>query len=423
MDMFRNRLLRRRALGRGVWVFSTVAIAVVSYGLGSCSKKQPQGEHDDIVLARVAGKEFTAGDLERKIKYQYRSMSGVTGKAAVEQYRQLYQDAVEELCWIELGEKKGYKKDPVYAATLELARRWVLKDRTIEHEVRSKEVPTEDEVAAYYRAHESEFRIPTRVQAAHVLLKTQAEAEAIRKRLLGGEPVAELARRYSTDEITKNDGGMVGWITPTGGAGHLGNLTGFNEAAMKLQRGDISRPVQIPSGWSVIVALDRTEEQTRPLDTPLRDAIRKRAQTEKHNKIYSELMTRMKKDYGVEIYEENYEKYALSLMNEEELFSAAQSEKDPKRRAAAYEDIVKRFPSSTRAARAQFMYAFTLANDLQDYAKARAEFQRFIDAFPANDLTDSARWMLQNMERTDIDPARMNDLRRQGLGVPAPSGS
>jgi peptidyl-prolyl cis-trans isomerase C len=423
MHMFRSRLLRDRALGRGAWVLLTVTIAVVAYGLGSCSKRQPETEHDKIVLARVAGKEFTAGDLERKIKYQFRSMSGSTGRAAVEQYRQIYMDAVEELCWIRLGEEKGYKKDPVYEATLELARRWVLKDRTIEHEVRSKEIPTEEEIKAYYEAHKSEFRMPTRVQAAHVLLKTQAEAQAIRRRLLAGEPVAELARRYSIDDITKNDGGMVGWITPTGGAGHLGNQTGFNDAAMRLRRGDIGEPVQIPSGWSVIVALDRTEEQTRPLDAPLQEAIQKRAQTEKHNRIYADLMTRMKKEYGVETYDDAYEKFALSLLSEDELFASAQKEKDPKRRAVAYEDIARRFPSSTRAAQAQFMYAFTLADDLKEYAKAREEFEKFLKTFPANDLSDSARWMIQNMERNDIDPTRVDGLRRQALGVPSPSGS
>lgn len=419
--MFRGRLLDSRALGRGAWLLGTVTVAVVAYGLGSCSKKE-SNEHDKIVLARVAGKEFTAGDLERKIKYQYRTMANLTGKAAADQYRQVFNDAVDELCWIKLGEKKGYTKDPVYQATLEFARRWVLKDRTIEHEVRAKAIPTDEELQAYYQSHASDYVVPTRVQAAHVLVKTQAEAEAIRKRLVAGEPVAELARRYSIDEITKNDGGLVGWITATGGAGHLGNQTGFNDVVMKLRRGDVSRPVQLPGGWSVIVALDRNEAETRPLDGPLRDAIQKRVQTDKHNKIYGDLLTQMRKEYGVVINDDNFEKYARSLMDEDDLFTSAENERDPRKRAAAYEDIVRRFPSSGRAAKAQFMYAFTLADELKDYGRARQEFQKFIDAYPANDLTDSARWMIQNMEKPDVDPTRVSDVRRQALGEGSPSG-
>ncbi len=423
MRMFKGRLLPGSAFGRGVWVLATLVIAVVAYGLGSCSKSRVESEQDKIVLARVAGKNFTAGDLERKIRYQFRSMSGLTGKAAADQYRQVFKDAVDELCWVELGEKKGYKKDPVYQQTLELARRWVLKDRTIEYEVRAKEIPTEDELKAYYEAHKSEYRMPTRVQTAHVLLKTEAEARAIRQRLVKGEAVADLARRYSIDDITENDGGMVGWITPTGGAGHLGNQSGYNAAAMKLQRGDVSEPVQLPSGWSVIVALDRNEEQTRPFDAPLQEAIKKRAQVEKHNKIYSELISTMKKEYGVEVFDQNYEKYAQSLLDEDELFASAQSQKDPKRRAAAYEEIVRRYPAGPRGSQAQFMLAFTLADDLKDYGRARTEFEAFLKNYPADDLADSARWMLLNMDKPDIDPSRVDQLRRQALGGSVPSGS
>ncbi len=97
---------------------------------------------------------------------------------------------------------------------------------------------------------------------------------------------------------------------------------------------------------------------------------------EKHNKIYSELISTMKKEYGVEVFDENYEKYARSLLDEDELFASAQSQKDPKRKAAAYEEIVRRFPASSRASQAQFMLAFTLADDLKDYGRARAEFEK-----------------------------------------------
>jgi TolA-binding protein len=181
--------------------------------------------------------------------------------------------------------------------------------------------------------------------------------------------------------------------------------------------------VQLPGGWSVIVALDRNEEQTRPFDAPLQEAIKKRAQVEKHNKIYSELISTMKKEYGVEVFDENYEKYARSLLDEDELFASAQNQKDPKRKAAAYEEIVRRFPASSRGSQAQFMLAFTLADDLKDYGRARTEFEAFLKNYPADELADSARWMLLNMDKPDIDPTRVDQLRRQALGGSVPSGS
>ncbi len=368
---------------------------------------------DDLVLAKVGDKTLTVGDLRDKVRYQFRSMGDLKGLTAAEQYRELVRSAAEELCWVTLGEKKGYEEDPAFRRTLEFSRRYILSDRTIQHEVRSKSIPTDAEVDQYYDEHRAEFILPARVEIAHVLLPTEAEARAIRRRLLAGEKVSDLAAAHSIDQVGKTQGGLVGWVTATSGAGHLGNQSGINAAAMTLQPGDVSEPVKIPTGWSVIVALSRDEERQRPLDEALREAITKRVQTMKHNERFNALLAELKKEYDFELFDENYDRYARSLLSEEELFTSAQRQKDPKKRVGDYEEIVRRFPDSPRATQAAFMIGFTLADELNDYAKARDAFGDFLKDHPDHELAASARWMIENMDKPDTDPAEVEQMRRQ----------
>lgn len=396
---------------------SACALVAIVVAVVSCSRtsypEEEKGEMDDLVLAKVGNKTLTVGDLRSKLRYQFRSMKDLSGPAAVDQYRELVRSAAEELCWVTLGEKKGYEKDPAFKITAELSRRYILADRTIEHEVRAKEVPTDAEIDQFYDENRNDYIMPTRVQIAHVLLPTEPEAQAIRRRLLAGEPVSNLAARYSTDMVGKTQGGLVGWVTASSGAGHLGNQSGINAAAMKLQPGEVSMPVRIPTGWSVIVALAREEERQRVLDDALRETIRKRVQTKKHNEIYSSLLAELKKEYDFEVNEENYDRYARSLLNEEELFSMAQRQKDPKKRVGDYEEIVRRFPQSPGASQAAFMVGFTLADELKEYDEARDAFREFLKKYPDHELAPSARWMIDNMDKPDADPAEVDEMRRQ----------
>jgi|GEM_PF-5318289 len=404
---------------RAVSVIALVAGTMVF--VGSCSRSpsndqgqgQDAGQYDKLVLGKVAGKDFTVADLKKKLKYQYGVIGDVKDPSGVDQARDILKSAVDELCWVHMGEKKGYQNDPEFKATWDLSRRYILADRAIEHEVRSKEVPTDQEIRDYYNQNQADFQLPARVQAAHVLLKTEAEAKAARARLLKGEPIAVVAAQMSIDEPTKKAAGMIGWITATSGAGHLGRIPQFSEAAMQLQKGEVSQPVEIPTGWSVIYAADRSEAHILPLDDKVIEAAKKRLRTKKHNQIFKETLDGLKKEYGAEIYMDNFEKYARSLLSEDELFQMAQREKDPDHRLADYQEIVRRFPAGVRVSQAQFMIGFILADERKDYAAAREAFQAYIQKYPDQELVPSARWMLENMDKPDVDHSSVDQIGRQ----------
>ena len=144
---------------------------------------------------------------------------GLRGAEAARQYRELTEGALNDLCWVTLGEKKGYMEDEAFQKTWEFSRRYILMQVTVNNEIAPHEEPTSEEIEAYYEEHRSQFQIPTRVQLAHVQVNTEKEAEAVRAMLLAGEPIEEVAARHSTDERTKSSGGLLAWVTASSGIG------------------------------------------------------------------------------------------------------------------------------------------------------------------------------------------------------------
>jgi outer membrane protein assembly factor BamD (BamD/ComL family) len=87
---------------------------------------------------------------------------------------------------------------------------------------------------------------------------------------------------------------------------------------------------------------------------------------------------------------------------EQELYTLAQesSEKgDFQSAIRTYQDILKDYPDSPRAYKAQFLIAFVYSENLKDYENARLNYQMVIDKYPDSDLADDARYMLQNLEQ------------------------
>lgn len=106
----------------------------------------------------------------------------------------------------------------------------------------------------------TEKHIVNESQVRHILIKTNElvdDSEALRRlgllkqRIENGEDFAALAQAYSDDSASAVKGGDLGWITPDV------LVPAFAEAMNKLQRGEISDPVQTPFGWHIIQVLDR----------------------------------------------------------------------------------------------------------------------------------------------------------------------
>jgi outer membrane protein assembly factor BamD (BamD/ComL family) len=90
---------------------------------------------------------------------------------------------------------------------------------------------------------------------------------------------------------------------------------------------------------------------------------------------------------------------------EQELYTAAQdlSEKGEYLSAIkTYEDILKLYPDSPRAYKAQFLIAFVYSENLKAYDKARENYNKLIEKYPNCDLADDAQYMMKTMENDTL---------------------
>jgi len=118
---------------------------------------------------------------------------------------------------------------------------------------------------ALQEAYEEQFGSAdpgTEYNAAHILVETEEEAQAIVEELEEGADFAELARERSTGPSGPN-GGALGWFTE----GMM--VPAFEEAVTELEAGQVSEPVETQFGWHVIKL-----NETRPAEAPPLEEVR-----------------------------------------------------------------------------------------------------------------------------------------------------
>ncbi len=91
--------------------------------------------------------------------------------------------------------------------------------------------------------------MPNKIKCSHILVKKQSEALAILDRLKNGEKFGRLARELSIDSGSAKRDGSLGYF----GKGMM--VKPFEEAAFKLEIGNISEPVKSEFGYHIIKRL------------------------------------------------------------------------------------------------------------------------------------------------------------------------
>lgn len=126
---------------------------------------------------------------------------------------------------------------------------------------------SEEELLQYYEESESRFQQDEQRQARHILItfdgdETAAEeqANALTARANAGEPFEDLARQYSKDGGTSEQGGALGTIMQSQMPGALG------DAIFAMGKGEIRGPVKSEFGFHVVRLDDIVDGGPLPLD-------------------------------------------------------------------------------------------------------------------------------------------------------------
>ncbi len=264
--MISSRFVRRA----GAAIAVTVALALA----GSASAK---------VLARVNGAEITDQDVKIALDDLGQSLPQQIEGAAREAYILDYLIDAKLVAQKAEADKMG--EGPEFAKKVAYYRDKVLMEDLLGKV--AKDAATDAAIQKTYDDVAKQQKPEDEVRARHILVESEADAQAALKRVKGGEDFGKVATEMSKDPGSK--GGELGWFTKER------MVPEFAEAAFKMQPGQISDPVKSQFGWHIIQLEERRQKQFPPLDQ-VRDQVTRYVV----QKSQSELILKLREEAKVE---------------------------------------------------------------------------------------------------------------------------
>lgn len=203
----------------------------------------------DPVIMRINGKKIPRSEFE--YSYNKNNSSGVIDKKSVKDYVPLfiaYKLKVQAALDAHLDTLKSFKKE--FASYRDQQIRPAMIDSTdIEAAAKKMYKQTQEEIdnnGGMVKVAHILILVP-RNASAEVDKAAHAKADSIYKALKKGADFAQMAKKFSQDPGSVNNGGEMPWIVKGQ------TLKEFEDAAWALKDGEISQPVKTMAGWHIIL--------------------------------------------------------------------------------------------------------------------------------------------------------------------------
>jgi len=206
---------------------------------------------DDELLLQQALKDTTVKVTEQQVQS--------ATDAAVRQARGQFQTDLEfrrQLQQAGMGTPEEYRRFIADQVRRDLLKQQLVQRLRERQEIRSVP-PTEAEVREYYEATKAQQpRRPATVSFRAIIVRPEptpeakaiarARADSVLAEIRNGADFATLARRFSDDPGSREDGGDLGWFR----RGRM--VAEFEQAAFRLRPGQVSDVVETPFGFHII---------------------------------------------------------------------------------------------------------------------------------------------------------------------------
>ena len=211
-------------------------------------------QSNDPIVMTINGEDVTRSEFE--YSYNKNNTDLVVDKASLEEYVELfvnYKLKVAAAKEAQLDTMAAFQKE-VADYRAQQAEEYLIDSTFIEEEARNT-----------YEATAQNIGPDGLFQAAHILIHLPQQASASEQTrakqridslyavLANGANFAEVAKLHSEDPGSARDGGMLPWLVK----GQL--LKEFEEVALAMQPGEMSRPVLSPVGYHIIYMNDRKQ--------------------------------------------------------------------------------------------------------------------------------------------------------------------
>jgi foldase protein PrsA len=147
----------------------------------------------------------------------------------------------------------------------------------------------------YYDSHKTQYGVPEQREIAHILVKKKSLADDLYNQIKGGANFAALAKKYSQDPGSKNQGGK---LTISKGQ----TVAPFDQTAFLMRTGQVSHPVKTEFGYHIIKALGPIKAARTTPFSEVKASISQQLQQTKKNEAMTKWVNDVKKEFAKKIH-------------------------------------------------------------------------------------------------------------------------
>ena len=311
----------RRTIFSGCVVFSVMALILLGLSCGLMEKSEAK------VVISVGNKKVTADQLKKDIR-RITSGMGIAREdirhslkplidSIVDHYLVMEYSRLEGLhvSKAELGAavedikqdytEKGFKEIMLrkyvdYDDWEEGIRQQILIKKIMTNVTARVEPITSNEIEQYYESNKATFKQPEMVRFRQIIARTRSKADDLRKRIVGGEKLLDIARESQLVPEMES-GGEVDWI-----AGDVLEET-LQKAVMSLPIGETSPVIKTPYGYHIIEVTGKRPQGLRSLPE-VKNEIEVKLLMERKASFYKSWLRGLRKNFTVTINQDLLEK-------------------------------------------------------------------------------------------------------------------
>ncbi|GAF64556.1 hypothetical protein BTS2_1449 [Bacillus sp. TS-2] len=154
---------------------------------------------------------------------------------------------------------------------------------------------TDEDIQAHFDSNKEQYNQQEQVEASHILVGSEEEAEEVIEKLNDGEAFSELAAEYSTDESNKDNGGELGFF----GRGEM--VEAFDAAVFEMDIDEISDPIETDFGFHVVQVTDKLEAEEAVLEDH-KEEVESTLLDQKIQAQYNSWLSSVKEEYDIQYF-------------------------------------------------------------------------------------------------------------------------
>ena len=228
----------------------------------------PGSDNPAHTIAQVGPYAVTMADLEQAVRAIHGDGETAAGRSLTDLEVAIDALVAARLLVLE-AERRGLDREPGFVATLDSLQAVLLREAIYDRDVYGRlPVPSEEAINRLY----AEWGHGAQVRGAHILVRTEEQAEEIIRLLDGGAAFGKLARTRSSHTPSATQGGTMGFL-------RRGQYPpGIADLIWALPVGEYGHePLHTPMGWHVLAVTARRTQSLAEQRLALLDQCERRA--------------------------------------------------------------------------------------------------------------------------------------------------